>query len=713
MISLFPYYLLPNKKNIIFINNKKIYLFRLYNTIIRICEFLNINIPRFCYHQRLSLSGNCRMCMVQLKFHVKPVVSCTTLLLRNMHIYTTSYYVRIARENVMEFLLINHPLDCPICDQGGECDLQDQAIIFGSDRGRFKEIKRSVQDIFLGPVVKTIMTRCIHCTRCVRFSDEIIGDYTLGRMGRGDHTEISTYIQKYFLDELSGNIVDLCPVGALTSKSYAFKARPWELKSIESIDIFDSLGSNIKVDIKGNEIMRILPKRNDFLNEEWITDKIRFSYEALKKNRIVYPMLRINKNEPLKICSKSLFYNKLYENLFKLYNIYGKNLVNLCKIKLSNFFTSALDYFYIYNLFPLLGITNIITDKNHINYDFRYNYLINEKLNRFEWFYNYYILNNINLKKENPIINSRIKKVKLFKGRAMTINYIGSNINFNYDHIHLSNSNITFLLILEGKYYLSYKLNKNDIQIINGINFFNNINSSNIEFENIILNHNINFSLSTILPTSSLITLFDLGYANIYNSFYYRENKLPFIYYLYNTENNDEVNYDNYYEIIYHGTHIDEKIKKFCTFLIPSFSFFEENLLFTNILGYTQHTSQVISSSINIYNIFNLLTILLNHINNNYFKSIYIYINQLKEMFFYNIYPYNKINYFFYSLFTNYKFLNIYTYIYLSYNFNLCYINEYYKTDNISLNSETLQKCSLLLSYNNFDKNLLRFDSIV
>jgi len=311
MMSFFkksPIFLKLDKNNIIFINDKKIYLDNWSLTIIQFCEFLNINIPRFCYHDKLSIAGNCRMCMVELKSSLKPVIACATSLMRNMHIYTTSFFVKKARENVLEFLLINHPLDCPICDQGGECDLQDQAIIYGSDRGRFKEIKRSVQDLFMGPVVKTIMTRCIHCTRCIRFSEEIIGNYSIGRLGRGDVTEIGTYLKKPFIDELSGNIVDLCPVGALTSRSYAFKARPWELKSIESIDIFDSLGSNIRVDIKGNEIMRVLPKRNDFLNEEWITDKIRFSYEGLKKNRLIYPMLRLNKNEPLQVYSISFFF---------------------------------------------------------------------------------------------------------------------------------------------------------------------------------------------------------------------------------------------------------------------------------------------------------------------------------------------------------------------------------------------------------------------
>jgi NADH-quinone oxidoreductase chain G len=263
-------------------------------TLLQQCEQLGISVPRFCYHETLSIAGNCRMCMVELETSVKPVIACSTSLTKGMNVWTNSALVRKARENVLELLLINHPLDCPICDQGGECDLQDQTMVYGGDRGRFKEEKRSVSDKALGPFIKTIMTRCIHCTRCVRFCDEVLGEPALGTMGRGNATEIGTYLSKAVTGEISGNVIDLCPVGALTSKPYAFHARPWELESIESIDIFDSLGSNIRVDVKNNQIVRILPKWNPEVNDHWISDKVRFSYDGLLVERLTWPMYKKN-----------------------------------------------------------------------------------------------------------------------------------------------------------------------------------------------------------------------------------------------------------------------------------------------------------------------------------------------------------------------------------------------------------------------------------
>lgn len=263
-------------------------------TLLQQCEEVGINVPRFCYHETLSIAGNCRMCMVEIETSVKPVIACSTSMTKGMNVWTNSALVKKARENVLELLLINHPLDCPICDQGGECDLQDQTMVYGGDRGRFKEEKRSVSDKDLGPYIKTIMTRCIHCTRCVRFCDEVLGEPSLGTMGRGNATEIGTYLSKAVTGELSGNVVDLCPVGALTSKPYAFNARPWELESIESIDIYDGLGSNIRVDVKNNQIVRVLPKWNPDVNEHWITDKVRYSYDGLLIERLTWPMCKTN-----------------------------------------------------------------------------------------------------------------------------------------------------------------------------------------------------------------------------------------------------------------------------------------------------------------------------------------------------------------------------------------------------------------------------------
>ncbi len=265
-------------------------------TVLQACEIAGKEIPRFCYHERLSVAGNCRMCLVEMERAPKPIASCAMPVGDGMVITTDSETIQQARKGVMEFLLINHPLDCPICDQGGECDLQDQSIGFGYDRSRYNEEKRAVKDKNLGPLVSTVMTRCIHCTRCIRFATEIAGVPELGATGRGEHMEVGTYVEKTLSSELSGNIIDLCPVGALTSKPYAFNARPWELKKTESIDVMDALGANIRVDTRGAEVLRIVPRNNDDVNEEWISDKTRFACDGLRRQRLDQPFVRRESN---------------------------------------------------------------------------------------------------------------------------------------------------------------------------------------------------------------------------------------------------------------------------------------------------------------------------------------------------------------------------------------------------------------------------------
>ena len=250
----------------IFINNIKVSV-KPNSNILENCLNIGLEIPRFCYHERLSIAGNCRMCLVEVQKLPKPVASCATPVTPNVHIFTDTPLVKKARENVVELLLINHPLDCPICDQGGECDLQDQVFEFGSDQSRFYEKKRGVEDKQCGPLIKTIMTRCIHCTRCVRFFSEIAGSGEFGTTNRGQNTEVGTFVNKAISSELSGNVIDLCPVGALTSKPYSFTSRSWEIRSVEAIDIFDSLGSNIVVDYKESEVVRISPKLNENINK--------------------------------------------------------------------------------------------------------------------------------------------------------------------------------------------------------------------------------------------------------------------------------------------------------------------------------------------------------------------------------------------------------------------------------------------------------------
>src|SRR6186713_2016727 len=263
-------------------------------TILQACQQAGIEIPHFCYHERLNIAGNCRMCLVEVERSPKPVASCAMPVAEGNVILTQSEKAKKARHGVMEMLLLNHPLDCPICDQGGECDLQDQAMAYGVDSSRFEENKRAVEDKYIGPLVKTSMNRCIQCTRCIRFSAEVAGVPDLGATGRGEDMEITTYLEHALTSELQGNVVDLCPVGALTSKPYAFAARPWELNKTESVDVMDALGSAIRIDARGREVMRILPRVNDDVNEEWISDKTRHVVDGLRTQRLDQPYIRQN-----------------------------------------------------------------------------------------------------------------------------------------------------------------------------------------------------------------------------------------------------------------------------------------------------------------------------------------------------------------------------------------------------------------------------------
>jgi NADH-quinone oxidoreductase subunit G len=264
-------------------------------TVLQVAELAGEEIPRFCYHERLSIAGNCRMCLVEVKpGPPKPQASCALPAAEGQEIITNSPMVEKARKGVMEFLLINHPLDCPICDQGGECDLQDQSVGYGRDASRYGENKRAVEEKYMGPLIKTVMTRCIQCTRCVRFITEVAGASEIGLISRGEDVEITTYLDSAVTSELSANIIDLCPVGALTSKPYAFNARPWELSKTQSVDVMDALGSAIRVDSRGPAVLRVLPRTNDEVNEEWISDKTRYACDGLSRQRLDRPMIRVN-----------------------------------------------------------------------------------------------------------------------------------------------------------------------------------------------------------------------------------------------------------------------------------------------------------------------------------------------------------------------------------------------------------------------------------
>ncbi|MDC0073427.1 NADH-quinone oxidoreductase subunit NuoG [Alphaproteobacteria bacterium] len=371
-------------------------------TILQACEISGVEIPRFCYHEKLSIAGNCRMCLVEMENSPKPIASCAMPASEGMVIYTNTSKVQKAREGVMEFLLINHPLDCPICDQGGECDLQDQAISYGRDKNRFYENKRSVEDKEIGPLIKTTMTRCIHCTRCVRFAQDIAGVSDLGATGRGEDMEIDTYVQKSITSELSGNIIDLCPVGALTSKPYAFEARSWELRKTESIDALDALGCNIRIDTRGREVKRILPRLNEVVNEEWISDKTRFSYDGLNHSRLDRPWA---KN------SSGVLTETTWENVFE---IVKEKFSNTQSDKISAIVGDLVDCESIFALKQLL------TEIGSPNFDCRQDGVKLEAKSRSEYIFNseivgidkadYILLLGADPRWEAPVLNARIRR---------------------------------------------------------------------------------------------------------------------------------------------------------------------------------------------------------------------------------------------------------------------------------------------------------------
>ncbi|MBN8871396.1 MAG: NADH-quinone oxidoreductase subunit G [Rhodospirillales bacterium] len=392
------------------------------STIIQAAEAAGIEIPRFCYHERLSIAGNCRMCLVEVeKAPPKPIASCGYPVADGMVVHTDTPMVRNARRGVMEFLLINHPLDCPICDQGGECDLQDQAMGYGMDHSRYAENKRAVKDKNLGPLVKTVMTRCIHCTRCIRFITEVAGVPDLGATARGEHMEVGTYVEKALGSELSANIIDLCPVGALTSKPYAFVARPWELQKVDSIDVLDAVGANIRVDARGPEVLRILPRINEDVNEEWLGDKSRFSVDGLKRRRLDRPWVRVDGK--LQPATWSEAFAAVHE---KLRGVPGERIGavagNLC---------DAESMLALKELMVALGSSNLDCRQDGAKIDIarRDFYCFNTGIAGIEEADALLILGS-NPRREAPVLNARIRKTWLNNG--MPVGVVGTETELTY-----------------------------------------------------------------------------------------------------------------------------------------------------------------------------------------------------------------------------------------------------------------------------------------
>nr|YP_001165408.1 NADH dehydrogenase subunit 11 [Phytophthora sojae]ABG54085.1 NADH dehydrogenase subunit 11 [Phytophthora sojae] len=566
----------------IYINNIKLKVNKNL-TVLQACNNFKIEIPKFCFQENLQIAGNCRMCLVEIENSPKPVASCAMPLIPNMRIFTDTPLVQKARESVLEFLLINHPLDCPICDQASECDLQDQTMIFGSDRSRFFFKKRGVEDKYCGPFIKTIMTRCIHCTRCVRFANEICGIDNLGTTGRGNHTEINFYYPKIFNSEFSGNLVDLCPVGALTSKPYTFKARSWELKKKEGIDILDSIGSNIKIDIFNNEIVRILPKTNFNINKEWISNKTRYFFDSLKYQRLQYPLLKDNENNFHKI------------SWLDALNIINQKLITTDSNNIKSIVGDLTDLESIFLLkknLNKLGISNIIyerflTNQNFkINSDLTSNFLFNNSLKLIEES-DLCLIVGSDIRKEGSILN--IHLINRLKKGNFKIAYIDNKIDFTYPIKHLGLTFKTLINIILGKHSFCKDLKKaKKPLIIFGENIINQKNGffllsklKNLSF----LNKNINFFNSQ----TSLINFFEITFPRSFNL-----NNNAKLYYLFNTNLQNKLKIEKDTFLIYQGHHFTQDAQK-SNLILPGLTFLEKNGMYINLEGFIQKNEQILN----------------------------------------------------------------------------------------------------------------------
>ncbi|MHB1303391.1 MAG: NADH-quinone oxidoreductase subunit NuoG [Acidiphilium sp.] len=408
-------------------------------TVLQAAEAAGKEIPRFCYHERLSIAGNCRMCLVEIEKMPKPVASCGQPVGEGMVIHTDNEKVRAARRSVMEFLLINHPLDCPICDQGGECDLQDEAMGYGRDHTRYEMNKRAVSDKYLGPLVRTAMTRCIHCTRCIRFLSEVAGVPELGATSRGENMEVTNYVERGLTSELSANIIDLCPVGALTSKPYAFVARTWELRKTDGVDVLDALGSNIRIDTRGGEVLRILPRINDAVNEEWLGDKSRFSLDGLKRRRLDRPWIR--ESGKLRAASWDEAFAAIAARLSGLDGSrIGAIAGNLC---------DAESMLALKELMTGLGSRNLDCRQDGAALDWssrafhRFNTTI-EGIDEADAV----LFVGVDPRREAPVLNARIRR-RWLENRGFVAGLIGAPVDLTYEHVHLGNDGAALRALLD------------------------------------------------------------------------------------------------------------------------------------------------------------------------------------------------------------------------------------------------------------------------
>ncbi len=552
-------------------------------TVLQACEKAGVEIPRFCYHEKLSIAGNCRMCLVEMEKSPKPIASCAMPAAEGMNIKTNTTLVEKARKGVMEFLLANHPLDCPVCDQGGECDLQDQSMYYGVDKSRFKENKRSVPEKNMGPLIKTQMTRCIHCTRCVRFATEVAGVQELGAIGRGEDMQITTYLEQSMQSELSANVVDLCPVGALTSKPYVFEARPWELKKTETIDVMDAIGSNVRVDTYDWEVKRVLPIINEDINEEWISDKTRYACDGLLNQRLDTPFIK---------------YNGKFEKASwdEVYKIIKSKFENTSKEKICGFVgdLNNMETGYIFKEFfdRTIDTKNYESrsDNRFINTSKRENYLFNSSINGIEEA-DLILIAGANPRYEATILNARIRKAYLNNNtKIISLNEVG---DLTYPYQSLDGQTQTLNNILEGNHDISKEIiNSKKPIIIIGESLLR-LKSSEFLFnktkEFLSKNNKISDewnSLNILSTDAATVGNIDLGLINYENNLIneLKEHKFDIVYLV----GQDNLEFDKKDEfIIYQGSHGDKGAES-ADIILPGAAYTEQDGYFTNLEGKIQ-----------------------------------------------------------------------------------------------------------------------------
>mgnify|MGYP005635389097 FL=1 len=552
-------------------------------TVLQACEKAGVEIPRFCYHEKLSIAGNCRMCLVEMEKSPKPVASCAMPAAEGMNIKTNTKFVEKARKGVMEFLLANHPLDCPVCDQGGECDLQDQSMFYGVDKSRFKENKRLVPEKNMGPLIKTQMTRCIHCTRCVRFATEVAGVPEIGAIGRGEDMQITTYLEQSMQSELSANVVDLCPVGALTSKPYIFEARPWELKKTESIDVMDAIGSNIRVDTYDWEVKRILPIINEDINEEWISDKTRYACDGLLHQRLDTPFIKYN----------GKFEKASWDEVFK---IIKSKFENTSKEKVCGFVgdLTNMETGYIFKEFcdRTLDTNNYESrsDNRFLDISKRENYLFNSTINGIEES-DFIMLVGTNPRYEATILNARIRKSYLNNNsKIISLNDLG-DLTYPYECLDGQTQSLKNIFEEDNEISNQIKEAKKPLIII-GESLLNS-NSSKYLFNKIkeflIENNKITEdwnSLNILSCDASTVGNFDLGIVNqekrLLNDL--KDHKFDIVYLV----GQDSLDFDKKDEfVIYQGSHGD-KGAEIADIILPGSAYTEQDGYFTNLEGKIQ-----------------------------------------------------------------------------------------------------------------------------